>query len=114
MSFLSNKVRRCFAVAVTAALFTGLFVGCSGGSDRVLLPSPTPRTEKENQGVTTKPEKTTGVPTVESTSAKLKPAGSYEAVYDALQKVQESSGYRGDIFYKDDKLWFTFFFIISR
>ena len=108
MKFLSNKVRRCFAVAVTAAMLAGLFVGCSGGSDRVLLPTPTPRTEKnkENPEATKAPETNTDVlPGVTTgTSAVLKLAGSYEAVYEALQQVQESSGYRGGI-YSDGMLW---------
>ena len=108
MRVLSNKVRRYFAAAVTAALFTGLFVGCSGGSDRVLLPTPTPRTEKnkENPETTKTPATTTGVPEVVGNDASvlLKPAGSYEAVYDALQKVQESENYRGGIIY-DDMVW---------
>ncbi|MBQ8548162.1 MAG: hypothetical protein IJ427_06645, partial [Lachnospiraceae bacterium] len=90
MRLLSNKGKRCFAVAVTAAMVTGLFVGCSGGSDRVLLPTPTPRTEKdkENPEATKTPETVTQVPigTESDASVILKPAGSYEAVYDALQK----------------------------
>ncbi len=107
MSFLSNKVRRCFAVAVTAALFTGLFVGCSGGSDRVLLPTPTPRTEKnkENPEATKAPATATGVPAANGVSVLLKPAGSYEAVYEALQQVQTSNGYRGDILYTNGMVW---------
>ena len=55
MKILSNKIRRCVAVAVTAALFTGLFVGCSGGSDRVLLPTPTPRTENNKVSMIPEP-----------------------------------------------------------
>ena len=92
MRLLSNKVKRCFAVAVTAAMFTGLFVGCSGGSDRVLLPTPTPRTEKDNVEPTKTPVDVTGAPVAEGSDASvlLKPAGSYEAVYQALQKLQES------------------------
>ncbi|MBQ8845837.1 MAG: beta-propeller domain-containing protein, partial [Lachnospiraceae bacterium] len=35
----------------------------------------------------------------------LKPAGTYEAVYEALQQVQQSSGYRGNVFYKGDMVW---------
>mgnify|MGYP003289110754 CR=1 FL=1 len=109
MRFISNKVKRCFAVAVTAALFTGLFVGCSGGSDRVLLPTPTPRTEKdkEDADVTKVPVNVTGEPVGVGTdvSVLLKPAGSYEAVYEALQQVQESAGYRGDIFDTNGMLW---------
>ncbi len=108
MKLLSNKIRRCFAVAVTAALFAGLFAGCSGGSDRVLLPSPTPRTEKDKEGKDNgkNPVGVTGVPTVVGgTSAELKPAETYEAVYEALRQVQEASGYRGGIYYKDDMLW---------
>ncbi len=109
MRLLSNKVKRCFAVAVTAAMFTGLFVGCSGGSDRVLLPTPTPRTEKdkENPEATKTPETVTQGPigTESDVSVILKPAGSYEAVYDALQKLQESENYRGGLIYKDDMLW---------
>lgn len=101
MRFISNKIKRCFAVAVTAALLAGLFVGCSRGSDRDLLPTPTPRTEtdKETPEATKAPETSTDVlPGVTAgTSAVLKPAGSYEAVYEALQQVQESSGYRGGI-----------------
>jgi len=106
MRFLSNKVRRCFAVAVTAALFTGLFVGCSGGSDRVLLPTPTPRTEKDNVEPTKTPIDVIGVPVAGDSDASvlLKPAGSYETVYEALQKVQESENYRGGIIY-DDMVW---------
>ena len=108
MRLLSNKGKRCFAVAVTAAMVTGLFVGCSGGSDRVLLPTPTPRTEKdkENPEATKTPETVTQVPigTESDASVILKPAGSYEAVYDALQKLQESENYRGSIIY-DDMVW---------
>ena len=107
MRNFSNKVRRCFAVAVTAALFTGLFVGCSGGSDRVLLPTPTPRTEnnKVTPEATKVPVDVTGIPVTGSgESATLKPAGSYEAVYEVLQKVQESEGYRGGI-YTNGMLW---------
>jgi len=101
-----NKVRRCFAVAMTAALFTGLFAGCSGGSDRVLLPTPTPRTEKnkENPEATKTPTDVTGVP-VESGDATLRPAGSYEAVYAALEKVRESEEYRGGYWYTNGMLW---------
>lgn len=103
MRFLSNKVRRCFAVAVTAAMFTGLFVGCSGGSDRVLLPTPTPRTEKNK--VSMIPEPVDDIIGVGSdASVMLKPAGSYEAVYEALQKLQQSEDYRGGILY-DDMVW---------
>ncbi len=109
MRFKSNKVRRCIAVAVTAALFTGLFAGCSGGSDRVLLPTPTPRTEKDSGGKspTKVPAVTTGMPEVvgSDVSVMLKPAGSYEAVYEVLQKVQESENYRGGLVYTDDMLW---------
>jgi len=109
MRFLSNKVRRCFAVAVTAALFTGLFAGCSGGSDHVLLPTPTPRAEKNKEdaeGAKT-PATVTDVPVGvgSDTSAVLKPAGSYEEVYTALKQVQESENYRGGLVYKDDMLW---------
>ena len=107
MRFFSNKVRRCVAVAVTAALFTGLFVGCGGGSDRVLLPTPTPRTEnnKVTPEATKAPVTVTGVPEAGSDVAVLlKPAGSYENVYQALQKVQESEGYRGGYWY-DDMVW---------
>ena len=103
MRLLSNKVKRCFAVAVTAAMFTGLFVGCSGGSDRVLLPTPTPRTEKDKETpeATKTPATVTQVPigTESDVSVILKPAGSYEAVYDALQKLQESENYRGGLSY---------------
>lgn len=109
MRLLSNKIRRCFAVAVTAAMFTGLFAGCSGGSDRVLLPTPTPRTEKnkEDAEATKTPAAATGVPvgTENDASVMLKPAGTYEAVYEALQQVQQSSGYRGNVFYKGDIVW---------
>ncbi len=109
MRILSNKVRRCFAVAVTAAMFTGLFAGCSGGSDRVLLPTPTPRAEKNKEdaeGAKT-PATVTDVPVGvgSDTSAVLKPAGSYEEVYTALKQVQESENYRGGLVYKDDMLW---------
>lgn len=101
-----NKVRRCVAVAVTAAMFTGLFVGCSGGSDRVLLPTPTPRAEKDNTEPTKIPVDVTGAPVAGDgeVAVLLQPAGSYEAVYEALQKVQESGNYRGGIMY-DDMLW---------
>ena len=109
MRFLSNKVRRCVAVAMTTALFTGLFVGCSGGSDRVLLPTPTPRTEKnkENHNVTKAPVDVTGVPVggKSDTVVLLKPAGSYEAVYEALQQVQESQGYRDGLIYNEGMSW---------
>ncbi len=109
MRLLSNKVRRCFAAAVTAALLTGLFVGCSGGSDRVLLPTPTPRTEKnkENPEATKAPVSVTQVPEggENGASVMLKPAGSYEAVYEALHKLQESEGYRGGLAYTDGMLW---------
>lgn len=108
MSILSNKMRRCFAVAVTAALFTGLFAGCSGGSDRVLLPTPTPRTEKNKETPVATATPITGVEglpgTDTATSAVLKPAGSYEAVYEAIKQVQDASGYRGGI-YTDGMLW---------
>ena len=109
MKFLSNKLRRCFAVAVTTALFAGLFAGCGGGSDRVLLPTPTPRTEKNKvtPEATKTPVDVTGAPVAGDGDAAvlLTPAGTYEAVYEALQKVQESGSYRGDIFYTDGMLW---------
>ena len=87
MRLLSNKVRRCVAAAVTAVMFTGLFVGCSGGSDRVLLPTPTPRTEKNNTEPTKIPVDVTGAPVAGDgeVAVLLQPAGSYEAVYEALQ-----------------------------
>ncbi len=108
MRFFSNKIRRCFAVAVTAALLAGLFAGCSRGSDRVLLPTPTPRTEKDKETpeATKAPATVTDVlPGIDTVaSALLKPAGSYEEVYEALQQVQESESYRGGI-YTDGMLW---------
>ncbi|MBR6536860.1 MAG: beta-propeller domain-containing protein [Lachnospiraceae bacterium] len=109
MRLLSNKVRRCVAAAVTAVMFTGLFVGCSGGSDRVLLPTPTPRTEKnkENPEATKAPAMVTQVPVVAGSDASvmLKPAGSYEAVYEVLQRVQESGNYRGGLGFTNGMLW---------
>ena len=109
MRFLLNKVRRYFAAAVTAVMFTGLFVGCSGGSDRVLLPTPTPRTEKnkENPEATKAPATVTQVPVVAGSDASvmLKPAGSYEAVYEVLQRVQESGNYRGGLGFTNGMLW---------
>ncbi len=109
MRFLSNKVRRYIAAAVTAVMFTGLFVGCSGGSDRVLLPTPTPRTEKnkENPEATKAPATVTQVPVVAGSEAAvlLKPAGSYEAVYEVLQQVQKSGNYRGGLGYTNGMLW---------
>ncbi len=105
MRTLFKKVRRGVAAAVTAVMLAGLFVGCSGGSDRVLLPTPTPRTEKNNEN----PEVTkvpTGVPTEGSdASVLLKPAGSYEAVFEALQQVQQSENYRGGLVYDNGMLW---------
>ncbi len=103
-----NKGRRCVVIAVTAAVFAGLFAGCSGGSDQVLLPTPTPRTEKNNENpeVTKAPLEVTGVPVSGSdTSVLLKPAGSYEAVYEALRQVQESANYRGGLGYTNGVLW---------
>lgn len=109
MRLLSNKVKRCFAVAVTAALFTGLFAGCSGGSDRVLLPTPTLRTEKDKETpeATKAPATVTQVPagTESDAAVILKPAGSYEAVYEVLQQLQESENYRGGLFYTNGMLW---------
>lgn len=103
MKFFLNQIRRCFAVAMTAALFTGLFAGCSGGSDRVLLPTPTPRTEKNKVSMIPEPVEDSIVRS--DASAQLKAAGSYEAVYEVLQKVQESENYRGGYLYTDGMVW---------
>lgn len=107
MTLKLKKVRRCFAVAVTAALFTGLFAGCSGGSDRVLLPTPTPRTEKHKADDKEKnPAVTPGVSVAGSDEAALlQPAGSYEAVYEALKALQQSEGYQGGLVYRDGLVW---------
>ena len=103
-----RKIRRCMGIAMTTVLLTGMLAGCSAGSNRA-FPTPTPRAEqnKDNTKPTKVPTDITATPGAagEDTGAVLKPAGSYEAVYEVLQRVQESENYRGGLFYKDDMLW---------
>ena len=76
---LLSKMRRWGAVAMTAAMCTGLFAGCGEESNRT-FPTPTPRAEQNNE--TTEGTKTptdgtvTPVISAEGTTAMLKPAGS--------------------------------------
>lgn len=107
MKWNSKKLKKCFARTLTAVLFTALLAGCGSNSDRT-FPTPTPRTEKNKEGsadVKTAAD-ITALPTAQSDAlALLQPAGSYEAVFDALRKVQNSEQYRGSLVYKGGMLW---------
>ncbi len=95
-----NKMRKIFAVAMTATMLAGLFAGCSKGSSRT-FPTPTPRGTQDTEQ--TDPDVRPMIPPTDNgqvegapwTTAELKPAGSYEAVYEALQQIQGAGGYRG-------------------
>lgn len=86
--------------ALVAVMLVGLFGGCSNAGGRT-FPTPTPRAEKENEKSGEVVEALGGGSMESNTSALLQPAGSYEAVYEALKKVQSSGNYRGGFLYTD-------------
>ena len=101
-------IKRGFAIGLVTVLVTGLFAGCSGSSNRLVIPTPTPRGEKNKDDKETSgsPIEITGNMTEgRGTAALLKPAGSYEAVYAALKQVQESEYYRNGLSYADGVVW---------
>lgn len=97
-----KKVRKIFAVALTATMLAGLFAGCSKGDGRT-FPTPTPRGTKDTEQMD--PEQMDPIEGTPWTTAELKPAGSYEAVYDALQQIQGSDWYRGGLGFTNDMVW---------
>lgn len=97
------QLKKRLAAVGTAVLFAGGLAACSNGSGRV-LPTPTPRVEKEkqeNSGGELQP----ALKTEEVTSATLQPAGSYQAVYEAVKKAQGYGYDYGDLWLEDGVLW---------
>lgn len=104
-----NKVRKILAAAMTATMLAGMLAGCSKGDGRT-FPTPTPRgtqdTEKPDPDMKPTPPTDGGqTGNVRPTTAGLKPAGSYEAVYEALQQIPGSGGYRGGLGFTNDMVW---------
>lgn len=105
-----KKVRKIFAVAMTATMLAGMLAGCSKGGNRT-FPTPTPRgtqdTEQTDPNTQIPSTDVTPGPGTDTawTTGELKPAGSYEAVYDALQQIQGSDGYRGGLGFTNDMVW---------
>jgi len=110
MRIKKSRIGKCIALAMTTVLLTGMFAGCSKGGNRT-FPTPTPRGAKDNEKITSAPGTTKdpenpsgGQGTGQVTTAALKPAGSYKAVYDALQQIPTSGGYR-DSFWTNGVVW---------
>ncbi len=109
MKLKLNKVRKFFAVAMTATMLAGMFAGCSKGGNRT-FPTPTPRGTQDTDVTETDmknipPTEDDPVESTPWTTAELKPAGTYEAVYEVLQQIPGSGGYRGSLDATDGMLW---------
>ncbi|MDD5901453.1 MAG: beta-propeller domain-containing protein [Lachnospiraceae bacterium] len=99
--------KKSIALGMALMIFAGLSGGCSSTRSSRVIPTPTPRTEKGKKPQET-PAVLTGTPTEETgTTALLKPAGSYEAVYEALKQVRESENSRNNLDYLDEMFWVT-------
>ncbi|MBQ9767986.1 MAG: beta-propeller domain-containing protein [Lachnospiraceae bacterium] len=81
-------LKKSIAAMLTMAMIVSAFAGCSS-NEGITIPTPTPRGIKEK--VTVTPTKGGEVPREGSDAeALLQPAGSYEAVFEAIQTVRES------------------------